>query len=316
MLSRAYGLRRNSVITVMSLVLAAFVALGSITPAAALADWPIVRIGQSGANVQTVQYLLRHRGYSLTADGVFGSGTEAQVKAFQSANGLVADGIVGANTWSKLVVTVDYGAQNEAVKGLQVQLNKNGYSLVVDGAYGPSTQTAVLDFKQKHYLSGGTTVGPTTWQELTGSGGGSSGGYSLPIPKSTLPRSEYDDPHHDYPAIDLPTPTGTPLYAMRAGTAYRVNDSSCGYGYSISANDGATYVYCHLSSFVAASGAQVTTGQLIGYSGNTGNSTGPHLHLGVKYGGVSRCPQNMLLAIYDGTAVPSPSSLPTSGCTY
>ena len=307
--------RRGSIAALVSLMLMVVALLGSVAPAAALAAWPVERVGSSGPNTTTIQYLLRHRGYSLTVDGQFGPGTESQVKAFQSANALTADGIVGGNTWSKLVVTLDVGANNDAVRGLQTQLKKHGYSVTVDGVYGSGTESAVLDFKSKHFLSGGSTVGPTTWQELTGSGGGGTvGGYSLPIPKSTLPRSEYDDPHHDYAAIDLPTATGTPAYAMRSGTVSYIG-SGCGYGILITANDGASYKYCHLNSRSVASGATVTTGQLIGYTGNTGNSTGPHLHLEVNYGGL-RCPQNMLLAIYDGTAVPAPSSLPTSGCTY
>ncbi|HEU4326523.1 MAG TPA: peptidoglycan-binding protein [Roseiflexaceae bacterium] len=307
--------RSRSSLTAFVSLFAILLALVSTTPAAAIAAWPLVKIGDNGPNVTTVQYLLRHRGYSLTVDGAFGSGTETQVKAFQSANSLTADGIVGANTWSKLVVSVDVGSSGDAVRGLQTQLRKHGYtSVTVDGVYGSGTSAAVQDFKTKHFLSGGTLVGATTWQELTGSSTGTSGGYSLPIPKTTLPRSEYDDPHHDYPAIDLPTATGTPAYAMKGGTVSYVG-SGCGYGILITASDGATYKYCHLNSRSVASGATVSTGQLIGYTGNTGNSTGPHLHIEVNYGGL-RCPQNMLLAIYDGASVPSPSSLPSSGCTY
>ncbi len=285
----------------------------SAQPAAALASWPVLRVGDSGANVTTMQYLLRHRGYTLTVDGVFGTGTDTIVKQFQTANALTADGIVGANTWSKLVVTLDVGANNNAVRGLQTQLNKYGYNLTVDGAFGTGTQNAVNDFKTKNYLGGGSTVGATTWQELTG-GGGATGAYALPIGKSVLPRSEYDDAHHDYAAIDLPTATGTAAYAMKGGTISYVG-SGCGYGILITATDGATYKYCHLNSRSVASGATVSTGQLIGYTGNTGNSTGPHLHLEVNSGGL-RCPQNMLIAIYDGSSVPAPSTLPTSGCTY
>ncbi len=293
--------------------------LASARPAAALASWPLVKIGQNGSNVVTVQYLLRHRGYTITVDGAFGPGTESVVKQFQSANGLSADGVVGANTWSKLVVTLDAGANNNAVRALQTQLNKHGYSLTVDGVWGSQTTSAISDFKADHYLGGGTTVGPTTWQELTGTGNGDSGSggiYSLPVARSLLPRSEYDDPHHDYPAIDLPVGTGTPVYAVRGGTVTRVNDSLCGLGYSVAGTDGASYAYCHFSSYSAANGASVNAGQLLGYSGNTGHSTGPHLHFGVKYGGVRRCPQSMLLAIYDGTSVPSAASLPSSGCSY
>ncbi|HYF63717.1 MAG TPA: peptidoglycan-binding protein [Herpetosiphonaceae bacterium] len=291
--------------------------LSGTRPAAALANWPLVKIGQNGPNVTAVQYLLRHRGYTLTVDGAFGSGTESVVKQFQSANGLTADGVVGANTWAKLVVTLDPGANNNAVRALQTQLAKHGYSIAVDGAWGAATTGAVNDFKADHYLGGGSTVGATTWQELTGAGnGGASGGYSLPVARSLLPRGEYDDPHHDYPAIDLPVSSGTPIYAVSGGTATRINDSSCGLGYSVAGNDGASYAYCHFSGYAAAGNATVSAGQLLGYSGNTGNSTGPHLHLGIKYGGLRRCPQTLLLAIYDGVAVPAPSTLPTSGCSY
>jgi peptidoglycan hydrolase-like protein with peptidoglycan-binding domain len=150
----------------------ALVSLLLVQPASALASWPVVRLNYSGSNVKTVQYLLRYRGYSLTADGAFGPGTDSAVKQFQTANALTADGVVGANTWTKLVVTLDVGANNEAVRGLQEQLNKYGYNLTVDGAFGSGTQNAVNDFKTKHYLGSGSTVGPTTWQELTGSSAG------------------------------------------------------------------------------------------------------------------------------------------------
>jgi peptidoglycan hydrolase-like protein with peptidoglycan-binding domain len=318
MSSTHYPSRRGLFVALLTLMLVLASMLSTVTPTlAGTASWTIEREGDAGPNVKTIQYLLRQRGSTIVADGDFGPATKSAVVSFQSANGLVADGIVGPNTWSKLVVTVDVGSSGEAVRGLQVQLNKNGYSsIVVDGVYGTATGNAVTDFKTKHALTGGTTVGPTTWEHLVGSASsGGTGGYSLPLSKSALPRSEYDDPHHDYPAIDLPVGTGTPVYATRGGTATRLSGSSCGNGYSVAGNDGATYTYCHLNSFVAASGT-VNTGQLLGYSGNSGNSTGPHLHFAIKYGGVSRCPQNMLLAIYDGTAVPSPSSLPTSGCTY
>lgn len=60
-----------------------------------------IKRGSNGAGVVTLQKLL-----GITADGEFGSKTEAAVKAFQSAHGLTADGIVGAQTWAALGVTV------------------------------------------------------------------------------------------------------------------------------------------------------------------------------------------------------------------
>lgn len=149
---------------------------------------------------------------------------------------------------------------------------------------------------------------------ITPTGGGATG-WSLPVPQSALPRSEYDDPHHDYPAIDLPVPTGTPAYAVRSGTVTRINSSSCGLGIRLSAG-GTEYVYCHFSGWSVASGSAVSAGQRIGATGNTGNSTGPHLHLQIRHGGLLRCPQDLLLAIYDGTTPPPVDGLPASGCSY
>ncbi|MDG4825405.1 peptidoglycan DD-metalloendopeptidase family protein [Asanoa sp. WMMD1127] len=140
--------------------------------------------------------------------------------------------------------------------------------------------------------------------------------FSLPLPRSALPRSEYDDPHHDYPAIDLPVGTGTPAYAVRSGTVVVIDDSSCGRGINLTGSDGAIYTYCHFSSWSVSNGASVAVGQQIGLTGNTGNSTGPHLHFGIRTGSTRRCPQNFLLAVYDGATPPAASSLPTTGCFY
>ena len=66
-------------------LIALSVLLGLVSPAqAALPSWPNVKIGATGAVVQSAQHLLRHRGHSISADGDFGSGTEAAVKQFQS----------------------------------------------------------------------------------------------------------------------------------------------------------------------------------------------------------------------------------------
>lgn len=69
------------------------------------ATWPALVIltqqGDSGSKVRAVQSQLRESGYSVTVDGIFGSGTASAVRSFQSAKALSADGIVGDNTWNK-----------------------------------------------------------------------------------------------------------------------------------------------------------------------------------------------------------------------
>lgn len=124
--------------------------------------------GNRGEDVKTIQYLLRHRGYtSVPADGVFGSSTDSAVKSFQSSKGLAADGIVGASTWSALVVTVQQGSTGDAVRALQSQLNaKRSAGLAVDGVFGTGTKSAVTTFQSHAGISADGIVGPTTWKNL------------------------------------------------------------------------------------------------------------------------------------------------------
>ena len=140
------------------------------------------------------------------------------------------------------------------------------------------------------------------------------GDYALPVDKSLLARAAYTRPHHDYPALDLPVPVGTAVHVIRAGKVASAGPSGlCGLGVIVEATDGGRYVYCHLSRIDVAAGATLPTGSVLGLSGNTGHSTGPHLHVGVSSpDGAARCPQPLLLAVYDGAAVPAPSALARS----
>lgn len=61
-----------------------------------------VKRGSTGQAVVAAQKLLTHRGYSLTADGVFGAMTATKTQAFQQSRGLTADGVVGDRTWARL----------------------------------------------------------------------------------------------------------------------------------------------------------------------------------------------------------------------
>lgn len=145
--------------------------------------WQALRQGDSGRDVVTLQYLLRHRGYTLSVDGAFGAGTDSAVRSFQSSNGLAVDGIVGGNTWEKLIVTVRQGDNNNAVRAVQDQLRSGyGYTgVTVDGVFGSGTNTAVRDFQTRRGLSTDGVVGLNTWHALvTGaSTGGSSTAASL-----------------------------------------------------------------------------------------------------------------------------------------
>lgn len=68
-----------------------------------LASVELIKMGSKGPSVLYCQNLLNARGYSVTADGIFGAKTLAAVKKFQLDKGLTSDGIVGMKTWAKLV---------------------------------------------------------------------------------------------------------------------------------------------------------------------------------------------------------------------
>jgi len=88
--------------------------------------------------------------------------------------------------------------------------------------------------------------------------------------------------------VDLAAPTGTPVYATADGMIDRA-DYSRSYGLVIYVDHGADLEtrYAHLSKLAVAEGERVRKGDLIGYVGSTGRSTGPHLHYEVRVDGVA-----------------------------
>ena len=83
-----------------------------------------------------------------------------------------------------------------------------------------------------------------------------------------------------HPGIDFSAPKGTPIYATGAGKVITVKSSFTGYGKQVELDHGFGYTtkYAHMSEFNVKVGQTVERGQCIGYVGNTGTSTAPHLH--------------------------------------
>ena len=91
--------------------------------------------------------------------------------------------------------------------------------------------------------------------------------------------------------VDLAAPKGTPIVATRSGKVTRATyDSSSGYYVTINHGDGFSSSYLHMTHYVVKVGDQVSAGQVIGYVGSTGTSTGNHLHFSVYYNGTSQNP--------------------------
>ena len=156
-----------------------------------------LRRGDRGTSVEQVQFWLQQLAEfdpdlrNLSVDGIFGSGTEAAVKAFQEKNGLTADGVVGRMTWDAIwsqyqSLQSDINQSNNGYPGSPLRLGSRGdavrkvqfwlriaatnYSSIpspaVDGIFGSGTETAVKAFQREFGLTADGVAGPATWQKL------------------------------------------------------------------------------------------------------------------------------------------------------
>ena len=110
---------------------------------------------------------------------------------------------------------------------------------------------------------------------------GSGGGFNVT-------RNKADGGTYQHGGVDLAVLVGTPVYAVEDGIATIASDDTSGNYVQISHSQGTTgqldrytTYYFHLSS-QAVSNGKVTKGQIIGYSGSTGRSDGPHLHFEIR----------------------------------
>ncbi|WP_426449655.1 peptidoglycan-binding protein [Paenibacillus sp. S-38] len=132
----------------------------------------VLKVGSTGPQVVTLQTNLNRVGYTVSTDGVFGTGTETIVKQFQAAHGLTADGIVGSATASKLsalastTTVLRVGSSGDEVKVLQRLLTKKGYSATADGVFGSGTESTVKRFQAANSLTADGIVGSATWSKL------------------------------------------------------------------------------------------------------------------------------------------------------
>ena len=121
----------------------------------------------------------------------------------------------------------------------------------------------------------------------------SSSGWVCPVPYYTL-TSPFGMRIHPisgkwkmHNGVDMAAAQGTPIYAAKSGKVTTASYQAGGAGYygSINHGDGFSSIYMHMTHFIVSPGQYVTAGQVIGYVGSTGGSTGPHLHFGISYNG-------------------------------
>lgn len=123
-----------------------------------------------------------------------------------------------------------------------------------------------------------------------------SGQFLWPVPNYRYCSRWYGGRHK---GVDICAPAGTPIYATASGTVTKAGYNRAGagnnYGYSviISHSGGYTSVYAHCLSLTVHAGQTVRQGQLIGYVGSTGRSTGNHCHFEIRHNGSYIPPQNV-----------------------
>ena len=140
-----------------------------------------LRYGSEGNEVTTLQNRLIALGYLAgSADGKFGRDTKSAVIAFQKANGLSADGVVGTDTSAKLYAsdvvsntvsstqTLRVGAVSDAVRDMQNRLITLGYleNGEADGKFGVKTSLALIEFQKANGLSADGIAGTKTFAKL------------------------------------------------------------------------------------------------------------------------------------------------------
>lgn len=186
-------------------------------------------------------------------------------------------GIGGSERYSKLDQLSDHQIVVETAKRID-QLSKKAF--IQSESYKEVLELAVLNEKELECIP---AIRPISDKDLiyTSSGWGT---RMHPIYK--VPKFHW--------GVDIVAPIGTPIYAPGNGTVKKVRNLRTGHGKHIVIDHGFGYetLYGHLSKFNVTNGQKVKRGEVIGYLGNTGTSTAPHLHYEVKVNGQKVNPIN------------------------
>src|SRR3954451_18846563 len=266
-----------------------------------------LRLGSQGPDVVRVQSAL-----AQAPDGIFGSRTDAAVRIFQARNGLASDGIVGPKTWGVLFgphgVSYDPATPQFQFKIQRASRTEEARIRPALAGHGPVAKIVLHTtpgsggdssgsggggagggHQQASTIPAVDTTGPAPGQGSTAPVSAPSTPVSTSCGSSRLvaPVKNYvvtgrfgeSRPGHLHAGIDLAVPYGTPIVAAACGIVTTA-ESQSGYGniVCVKHSSSLTTCYAHMSRFATRVGQHVHQGQVIGYVGTTGNSTGPHVH--------------------------------------
>jgi murein DD-endopeptidase MepM/ murein hydrolase activator NlpD len=239
--------------------------------------------------------------YSGFVDGIEGPLTRHGIRSFQRRRGLHVDGVVGPETRRALgwrgrpglgSRVMRYGERGWDVAALQFLLERAGHGPGrADGLFGPLTRAAVVRAQRAAGIGVDGLAGPVTIRSLrSGAGGDDSGAPSGPVRFLRPVPGPIGDPFgaprngYTHTGVDFPEPEGTPIAAAGVGTVVYAAYNGGGYGNLVVIQHrlGYTSWYGHMSRIAAHVGEPVVGGTRIGYVGQTGDATGPHLHFEVR----------------------------------
>lgn len=160
---------------------------------------------------------------------------------------------------------------------------KPGAYVMIPGGWRENRQWLVPTIWRANAGASRTIKGPGAC-DLPAGGAYGTGSFIWPTTNRSISGNDYWSGHL---GIDIAAADGAPLYAADSGLVVYAGSIGGGYGLMIMIDHGNGYhtLYAHLSEIHVKCGQSVTQGQLIGRTGNTGNSTGPHLHFEVRYNG-------------------------------
>jgi len=184
-----------------------------------------------------------------------------------------------------------YNEWNNLEEGAQL---REGQLIVVPG--GKGEEVAWTPPQPQYATSGSSQYSYGVCSGVTFTGPGANGWFILPTGSPRVSGWYFRDPRNPgHIGLDYACRSGDPLYAGDSGVV-TIAGWNGGYGILVEVNHGNGFVtrYGHFSDIIVGCGQAVYQGQLLGYCGSTGWSSGAHLHFEVRYNGVPQDPQAYL----------------------
>jgi len=203
------------------------------------------------------------------------------------------------------------GPRGRRVQALQRALTASGLPVAPDGIYGRATYAAVVQLQRAAGLEVDGIAGPATLALLGLADAPVAPSAAPPPLRTPFTRADVAAIYPDgvvpcfgwfdevragalHQAIDHGLPVGIPIRAVadgRVAALHRTAQDGRGIFVEVDLGGGWSTLDYHLSRLVVDEGQPVRAGDVLGFSGSTGNSTGPHLHHELQQGGVQRDPE-------------------------